>query len=84
MWKKLLVRGCEGVREGWDLTAYGFNLLVFAGDVVAEVLLQSAHCDHGVVADSLDHLQGGKETVLMNALQNLVQFIACFLQDLWT
>lgn len=39
--------------------AYGFDLLVFAGDVVPEVLLESAHRDHGVVADSLDYLQGG-------------------------
>lgn len=58
--------------KGYHDRAYGFDLLVFAGDIVAEVFLESAHCDHRVVADSLDHLQGGKKAVIMNALQNLV------------
>lgn len=56
----------------WDSRAYGFDLLVFAGDVVAEVLLQPAHCHYGVVADSLNHLQGGEKAVSLDALQNFV------------
>jgi hypothetical protein len=66
------MEGGRGKTGGVGFSAYGFDLLVFASDVVAEVFLQPTHCDYGVVADSLDHLQGGKKTIVMNALQNLV------------
>lgn len=51
---------------------YGSDLFAFAIDVVAEILLYTAHCHDGIVAQGLDDLQWGEKAILVDFLQNSV------------
>lgn len=62
--------------------AYRGNILVFTVDVFAEVFLYTAHSYDCVVAECLDHLQWGEEAVLVNALEDRIQFVTCFFKNL--
>lgn len=62
--------------------AYGGDLFAFTVNAIAEILLDTAHCDHGVVAKGLDYLQGREKAILVDAAQNYVQLVASFFKNL--
>jgi hypothetical protein len=61
---------------------YRGDLFAFTVDVVAEILLHAAHCDNGVVAQSLYDLEGREKAVLVDAAKDYVQLVACFFENL--
>ena len=57
------------------------DLAPLALDGVAEVFLDHAHGGDGVGAEGLDDLQGGHQAVVVDLLEDGVEFVAGLLED---
>lgn len=59
------------------------DLFTLSFNIVAQVFFDSPHGHHGVVAQGLDNLEWGHESLLVNSFQHSVELISCLLEDLW-